>query len=140
MLSFNFVESAALLSASCKTEDTKWKGRETHLHPLSVQLPVTVLRASSVMICICCCFPEAVKPCPKSHWVFSALNEFIKSKDTTERTLVKETVKKKDEGSQGWTSCAAFSCSLHSRGLGILLREFITSHLSHRLRDVHRAG
>lgn len=127
-------------TASCETEDTRWKARETHLHPLLVWLPVTVLRVSSVMFCTYYCFPEALKACPKSHWVFTALNEVTKSKDTTERTLVKERVKKEDECSQSWTTRAAFSCSLHSSGLGILLREFITSYHSHGLRDVHRAS
>lgn len=98
------------------------------------------LRASSVIFCICCCFPEALKPCLKPHWVFAALNEVTKSEDTMERTLVKDRVKKQDKCNQSWTTCAVASSSLHSRGLGILLRELIATCCSPGLRDIHRTG
>lgn len=49
---------------------------------------VPVLKALSVIFCTCRCFPEAVKPCPKSHWVFTALNEMInKSKEYNTQDL-----------------------------------------------------
>lgn len=49
---------------------------------------------------------------------------------------MKERVKKEDKCNQSWTTCAVFSSSLHSRGLGTLLRELITTCCSHGLRDI----
>lgn len=63
-------------TATCRAENMKCKGREIHLHPHLVCLPMPV-RVSSIIFSICHCFPEAVKPCPKSPCVFTALNEMV---------------------------------------------------------------
>lgn len=93
------------------------------------------VRVSSVIFSIWHYFPEAVKPCPKSPCVFTVLNEMVsKPRDYNNEHLSGGKGEKRKE----IQSVQPLADALHSRGLGILLRQFITSCLSHALRGFHR--